>query len=154
MPFAQKLQAYIAEHQLAAEHLTFSVSCHSVDEAAAAVGAASDEIVKNICLVGPDDSFIVAIVRGKDRVDRKKAAQVLTLGKLRMATPAEILERTGFPCGGTPSFGFTPIFLMDKRVLALPYVYTGGGSENSLVKARPQVLLAANQAVICDIIKS
>ena len=42
MPFAQKLQAYIAENLLAAEHLTFSVSCHSFDEAAAAVGPSID----------------------------------------------------------------------------------------------------------------
>ncbi|HZK24602.1 MAG TPA: YbaK/EbsC family protein [Oscillospiraceae bacterium] len=153
MPYARKLQAYIQEQQLAAEHLCFTESCHSVAEAAAAVGASSDEFVKNICLIGSDEKLVVAIVRGKDRVDRKKAAQVLGIKSMRMATADEILERTNFPCGGTPSFGFKAIFLMDKRIFTLTEVYTGGGSENSLVKAAPQVLLDANQAEICDIIK-
>lgn len=153
MASARKLRDYIEQQQLAAEHLTFTASCHTVAEAAAAVGAVSDDFVKNICLIGSNEELVVAIVCGTDRVDRKKVAAELGIEKMRLATPTEILERTGFPCGGTPSFGFKATFLMDKHVFSHHYIYTGGGSVNSLVKATPQVLRAANQAIIGDFMK-
>ena len=104
-------------------------------------------------MLGPNKEFAVAIVRGEDRVSFKKVAQLLGVKKMRMANAAEILEYTGYPCGGTPSFGFPALYLMDKGIFSLPFVYTGGGSETSLVKATPQNLLAANKAQVADIIK-
>lgn len=34
-----------------------------------------------------------------------------------LATPGEILEKTGYPCGGTPSFGYQAMFLVDPKVM-------------------------------------
>lgn len=151
--FAQKVVDYIENNKLNAEHLQFNVSCHSVDEAAEAAGATADDFVKNICLLGPDGELAVAIVRGVDRVNTKKVARLLGVKKVRMATAEEILERTGFPCGGTPSFGFNATFYVDEQVLSMPVLYTGGGSQTSLVKSTPQDIIAANKATIADIIK-
>jgi Cys-tRNA(Pro)/Cys-tRNA(Cys) deacylase len=150
----ERIIQYIHQRQMDAQHLRFNVSCHSVAEAAAAVGAREDELVKNICLLGPDGELAVAILRGSDRVDTRKAAQVLGLKKTRMATAEEILARTGFPCGGTPSFGFEAVFLMDEKVFLMPLAYTGGGSGMSLVKSTPQELRRANNAIIADIAKT
>ena len=47
-------------------------------------------------------------------------------------TPDEMLAKTGYPCGGTPSFGFAATFLIDPRVMRKDEVYTGGGSETTL----------------------
>ena len=149
----QKIINYISENNIEAEHLSFTVSCHSVDEAAEAAGVTADDFVKNICLLGPEGELAVAIIRGVDRVDTKKAAKILGLKKTRMATAEEILNYTGFPCGGTPSFGFTATFLMDEKVFTIPLVYTGGGSQTSLVKATPNTLSNANNAIVADIIK-
>jgi Cys-tRNA(Pro)/Cys-tRNA(Cys) deacylase len=149
----ERIIAYIEQHELDAQHLRFDVSCHSVAEAAAAAGAREDEFVKNICLLGPDGELAVAIVRGMDRVDTKKAAAVVGCKKMRMATAEEILEKTGFPCGGTPSFGFAAVFLIDKNVLPMPLLYTGGGSQTSLVRTTPAALQSAKRALIADIVK-
>lgn len=151
--FAQRILDYIEINKINAEHLQFSVSCHSVEEAAEAAGVTSDDFVKNICLLGPDRELAVAIVRGVDRVNTKKVAQLLGVKKTRMATAEEILERTGFPCGGTPSFGFKAKFLVDEQVLSMSVIYTGGGSQTSLVRSTPQDIIAANNATIADIIK-
>ncbi|MDW7651414.1 MAG: YbaK/EbsC family protein [Bacillota bacterium] len=149
----QKIIDYIRDHNIEAKHLSFDVSCHSVDEAAEAAGASAKEFVKNICLVDPAGGIAVAIVRGCDRVSTKKAAKILGVKKTRMATPDEILENTGFPCGGTPSFGFNCNFLIDEKVLDMPVVYTGGGSQTSLVKTTPKALITANNADIVDLTK-
>lgn len=151
--FEAKIIEYIHANQIDAEHLRFSESCHSVAEAAEAAGASPDDFVKNICLLGSEGELAVAIVRGNDRVDTKKAAKALGIKKMRMATAEEILDRTGYPCGGTPSFGFTATFLMDKNVLDMPLVFSGGGSQLSLIKTTPQELLDANKGMVTTLIK-
>ncbi len=63
----QRLQAYLQEQHIQAEHLSFDQPCHSVAEAARAVNASPQELVKNICLLDSDGQLITAIVKGEDR---------------------------------------------------------------------------------------
>jgi len=147
-PYLDKIGAYIFNHGLRAEHLVFDRSCHSVAEAAETVGASPEDFIKNICLITPDGRLIVAIIKGEDRVSLENVAAALGLDvKLRMAKPGEILAKTGYPCGGTPSFGFEAEFYMDERVFEKSIVYTGGGDENALIRANPRELQRANRAI-------
>ena len=147
----QRLRAYLQEQHIQAEQLSFEQPCHSVAEAARAVNASPRELVKNICLLDGDGHLITAIVKGEDRVSVSRIAKTLQSEGLRLATPDEILEKTGFPCGGTPSFGFQAMFLIDHKVMERELVYTGGGSETSLVKIRTEELVRANQGAILRI---
>lgn len=149
--YEQKLKQYIQEHHIQAEHLSFDQSCHSVEEAAAAVGGQPEDFVKNICFFDPNGNFIVAIVKGEDRVSRERVAAALSVPKVRMATPEEILKTCGYPCGGTPSFSFPAIFLVDERVIAKDVIYSGGGSEHALVKIQPSELLRINNGRVVHI---
>lgn len=149
----EKLKRYIKDNNLAAEHLHFDQSCHSVEDAAKAVGGNKDEFVKNICLFDDKHNLIVAIVKGEDKVSLSKISAALGIGKLQLATPAEILEKTGYPCGGTPSFGFKARFLIDPRVMEKKIVYTGGGSQQSLVRISSQELERANNGELISIRK-
>lgn len=148
-----KLKRFIERERIECEHLSFDQSCHSVAEAAQAVGARAEDLVKNICLLDAHDAFIVAIVKGEDRVSTSRIAKALHTARPRMAKPAEILAKSGYPCGGTPSFGYQALFLIDPRVMDWDTVYTGGGSESSLVKIKTQTLLAANRGTIARIRK-
>jgi prolyl-tRNA editing enzyme YbaK/EbsC (Cys-tRNA(Pro) deacylase) len=140
----KKLKTHIETHGIEGEHLVFGQSCHSVEEAAAAANACPDDFVKNICLVDADGNLVVAIVKGEDRVSTTRVGKAIGKDKPRTATPEEILERTGYPCGGTPSFGYEAVFLVDERVMEKEWVLSGGGSENSLVRIAPSELLRAN----------
>jgi len=152
-PYEEKLRTFIREHAIQAEHLSFDQSCHSVAEAARVVNASPEDIVKNICLVDAGGNAIVVILKGEDRVSISHVAQVLTIDQPRLATPQEILEKTGYPCGGTPSFGYRATFLIDPRVMEKEMVFTGGGSGNSLVKIAPQELVRVNSGNIVRIRK-
>lgn len=151
--YEEKLKTYTRENRVQAEHLSFNESCHSVEEAARAVQGKPDEFVKNICMFDEEQNLIVGIVKGEDRVSTSKIAEALGVKKVRMATPEEILNQTGYPCGGTPSFGYGAKFLIDERVMEKEYVYTGGGSENSLVKISTAELHRANGGNIVAIRK-
>jgi len=149
--FEQRLQTYLRDQQIQAEHLSFDQPCHSVAEAARAVNASPQELVKSICLLDSDGRLITAIVKGEDRVSVSRIAKTLQRDGLRLATPEEILERTGYPCGGTPSFGYRAMFLIDPKVMEREVVFAGGGSETSLVKIRTKELVRANQGTIVRI---
>lgn len=152
-PYEEKLKNFIREKNIQAEHLSFEQSCHSVEEACAAVNATPDEFVKNICMFDAEGKIIVAIVKGEDRVSTTLVGEALKIPKPRIATPEEILEKTGYPCGGTPSFGYTATFLIDPRVVEKEIVYSGGGSQNSLVKIPTKELLKANQGQVARVRK-
>ncbi len=149
--YEQRLSAYLQEQHIQAEHLSFDQPCHSVAEAARAVDASPQELVKNICLLDSDGQLITAIVKGEDRVSVSRIAKTLQKEGLRLATPAEILEKTGYPCGGAPSFGYQAMFLIDPKVMERETVFTGGGSETSLIKMRTEELVRANQGIILRI---
>jgi Cys-tRNA(Pro)/Cys-tRNA(Cys) deacylase len=152
-PYDAKLKRYIEDHRIACEHRVFSQRCHSVAEAAAAAGVTPRDFIKNICLIDSTGALVVAIVKGEDRASASRVAKALHAESARIANPEEMLEKSGYPCGGTPSFGYPARFLIDEKVLQMEVVYTGGGSEYSLVKIRPADLVKANQGEVVRIRK-
>lgn len=151
--YGYKLSEYIKKSNVICEHLIFNKSCHSVKEASETAGADIDDFVKNICLVDTGGKLIVAIVKGQDRVSTKKLAKVLNIERPKTANPETIIEKTGYPIGGVPSFGYEAIFLIDERVMEKEAVYSGGGSPNALVKIGSKKLLEANKGIVARIRK-
>ena len=100
-----------------------------------------------------EGNLIVAIVKGEDKVSVVNVADVLHIDKPKIATPEEILEKTGYICGGTPSFGYPATFLIDSKVMEKEIVYSGGGSEQSLLKIETKELQKANNGMIVQIRK-
>lgn len=146
--YEEKLKSYIKEQGIEAEHLSFDQSCHSVQEAAQAAQTNEDNFVKNICMKNQQGNIIVAIVKGEDRASTSRVAKALQIERPELCSPDEILTKTGYPCGGTPSFGYEAKFLIDPRVIEKEIIYSGGGSENSLVKISPITLQRTNNAQI------
>ncbi len=144
-PGEKKLKQFIATHHIQVEHLSFERSCHSVAEAAETVGAEPENFVKNICMTDAQGSIIVAIMTGEDRASTSRVAKALGVEQVRTMAPEEVTAKTGYPCGGTPSFGFAAQFLVDPRVMEKDLVYTGGGSETSLIRLSPQIVLQVNE---------
>ena len=151
--YEEKLKQYMKDNNIEAEHLSFEKSCHSVEQAARAANANTDEFVKNICMIDSENNIIVAIVKGEDRASTTRVSKALKIERPRTATPSEILERTGYPCGGTPSFGYEAKFLIDPKVMEKEVVYSGGGSENSLIKISTKGLQKANTGKVVRVRK-
>ena len=151
--YEERLKTCMREKKIEGEHFTYSRSCHSVAEAAEAAGVTAADFVKSICMLDDAGGLIVAIVKGEDRASTSRVAKVLKIGTVRVATPDEVFERTGYPCGGTPSFGYPARFLVDPRVIEMDFVYMGGGSETSLVKIRPSEIVKANEGMVVKIRK-
>lgn len=151
--YEENLKKFIQMNNIQCQHLSFNQSCHSVEEAALAANARPQDFVKNICMIDSNNNLIVAIVKGEDRASTTEVGKILHIDRPRTATLEEILEKTGYPCGGTPSFGYPAKFLIDSRVVEMEFVYTGGGSETSLVKISTKELQKTNQGEIAKIRK-
>ena len=147
------LERWIADHGVDAELLRFTDSCHSVADAVAATGAGIDAIIKNLCMIGDDDRLIVAILPGAQRASTRRVGRALGCPPPRLATADEVLARSGYPAGGTPSFGFQAEFVVDPQVMERSVVYTGGGSDRALVRIAPAELVRANAATIARVRK-
>jgi prolyl-tRNA editing enzyme YbaK/EbsC (Cys-tRNA(Pro) deacylase) len=151
--FEKKLKRFIETHEIQAEHLSFDRSCHSVEAAAEAASVRPEDFIKSICMLAQDGGAIVAVVKGEDRVSPSAVAKVLGVRTPRLMTPDEMLRRTGYPCGGTPPFGFDATFLVDPRVMEMDMVYGGGGSVSSLVRVSPTDILKGNDALVATVRK-
>ena len=153
---SNKLKEYIKDNNVDCEHLEFKESCHSVQEAANAANALPQNFIKSICMISkdpPNNKPIIAIVKGEDRASTSRVSKALNIQRPDIASPEQILEFTGYPCGGTPPFGYSAIFLIDEKVMEKEFIYGGGGSENSLVKISSKELVKINNGTIARIRK-
>ncbi len=151
--YEEKLKKFIKDNGIKAEHLSFKQSCHSVADAAIAVKANPEDFVKNICMIDKENNLIVAIVNGEDRASTTKVGKVLGIERPNIASPNQILEKTGYPCGGTPSFAYHATFIIDSKVMEKEHIYSGGGSQNSLVRISTRELQRVNNGAIKKISK-
>ena len=149
--YEEKLTTYIENHNIKAKLLKFNQSTHSVAEAAKAVGADPEDFIKSICMIGPNDELIVAIVKGEHRASTSRVAKALGIERPRIAAPDEMLVKSGYPAGGTPAFGYDAVYLMDPKVLEKKEVYSGGGSEYALTLMSPEEMRRANGALVARV---
>ncbi len=151
--YHKKLKDFISNHKIPAKLFVFENSCHSVLDASKNSGENIKNFVKNICMIDDSGNLIVAIVRGEDRASTSRVGKFLKIERPRLATVEEILKMTGFPCGGTSSFGFNALFLIDEKILEIKNIVTGGGSEYALIKIASENLQKANNGKICRVRK-
>ncbi|NPV50892.1 MAG: hypothetical protein HPY60_06825 [Candidatus Methanofastidiosum sp.] len=151
--YEEKLSLFLKENNSDAELLIFDKSCHSVEEAAETANVDTTNFIKSICMVDSKSNLIVAIVKGEDRASTSRVSKSLNIQQPRIASPEEMLEKTGYPCGGTPPFGYNAIFLIYPKVMEKEMAYGGGGSERALVKVSTSELKRLNKGKIIRVSK-
>lgn len=148
--YESKLAEQLRHRRVQAEQLVYAQSCHSVAEAAEAAGVTAHDFIKSIGCLTEDGRFVLAIVRGVDKVSSTRVGKALQ-STARIATPEEVLEHTGYPCGGTPPVGVDVPCLVDPKVLELPLLYGGGGSPRALLRMKPDEMVRCNCATVARI---
>ncbi len=149
------LANFMRDNDIPGEILTLEVPTPTVEAAAQAVGTSPENIVKSI-LFRINDGFILAITSGPAHIERRAIAAHFNVGrkKVKLADPGKVLQETGYQVGAMPPFGHhTPLpTLIDKRLLDKEQVYAGGGSDQTLMRIKPEEILAATQAQVLDML--
>jgi Cys-tRNA(Pro) deacylase len=147
------LLAYLRDHQIEAEFVAPRVPMPTVRAAANAIGAREEQILKTLLFTADDGAHIVVIANGTRRIDRALLAQAAGVSRPRAASPEAVLAVTGYPAGGVAPLALRedlPV-VVDERVVALPVVYAGGGTEDILLRLNPADIIRHNNATVARI---
>lgn len=147
----ERVEAFIESRRLPWRVHRVGRPVKTVGQAAAALGVPERKIVKTIVLIDGGRTF-ACILPGNRRLDTGKLRATVG-GSPRMASPREVLERTGYRVGGVPPYPLPGdvTIVIDRRVLELDKAYGGGGDEYSLLEFRPRDLAVMSNAIVADI---
>jgi prolyl-tRNA editing enzyme YbaK/EbsC (Cys-tRNA(Pro) deacylase) len=126
-------------------------STHTAAEAAAAVGAPVEAIVKSLVLIA-GDAPLLGLVSGPNRVDTDVLSAELGV-PVRMAKAREAKDASGYSIGGVPPFGHpTPLpTILDASLMALDVVWAAAGSARAVFPIAPGRLVELTGARVARV---
>jgi Cys-tRNA(Pro) deacylase len=157
---SQDLQHFINQQQIAAEILPMSEDTPTVPDAARALGVKEEQIIKSLVFLVAkyptgDSRPVLVIANGTGRVDDRLVAHHFGVGrkKVKMASPEQALEITGYAVGAMPPFGHqSPLpTLVDPGVVDQREIFGGGGEINAMLRLTPEELLRVTGAEIVSV---
>jgi Cys-tRNA(Pro) deacylase len=148
------LQQFIDAHGIAATILPLEAHTATVSDAARALNVATAQIIKSLVFL-TDGNPLLVINNGMARVDRKKLAGFLGVGRKRVkfASADQALEMTGYVVGSMPPFGHRHKLktLVDPAVTTLEVVFGGGGDLDAMLRVTPKELLRVTGAEVVSV---
>ena len=135
--------------ELGGEVIDLDVPVKTVSQAAEAVKVSPKNIIKSLICIVEEGEPVLVIVTGDSKVDLDKLSRLF--GSVRLASPNEVKEITGFEVGGIPPVGLDIKTVVDRKVLENDYVYGGGGCIMRLSKLDPRKIVEYQGAEILNI---
>lgn len=154
-PFtSDNLQGFIERNRIEATILPMAAHTPTVSDAARELGVETDRIIKSLVFMN-DGSPLLVITNGLARVDRRKLAAYLGVGrkKVKFASAEQALAITGFVVGSMPPFGHRQRLrtVVDPSVTRWDTIYGGGGDINAMMKLTPRELIRVSGAEVQEL---
>jgi len=123
-----------------------SDTTHTAVDAAAAVGAPVEAIVKSLVFSVSGEPVLI-LVSGPNRVDTERVGELLG-SPLEKADAQMVKEASGYSIGGVPPFGHSTQMrcLMDEDLMSLEEVWAAAGSARAVFTITPERLKELAQA--------
>lgn len=101
----------------------------SLQQAAADRGQVPEQIIRSILFRLPADQYLMALMPGEWQVSWKTLRAFLGERRIALATPQQVIDRTGYEIGAVTPFGLPhPLrVLADPAVFAYPEISLGAG---------------------------
>jgi len=149
---ADRVRAYLAEHGLADEIVTYEQSTKTAQMAADAMGCELGQIVKSLVFVA-GDTPLVALVAGDRRGDAAAIAELAGAAGAHFADADTVRAATGFAIGGVSPFDLPPglLLLADDSLARFDVVYPAAGTPSSMVRITLSHLLELTNARVARI---
>lgn len=134
---------------------TFPDGTRTARDAAAAIGCDVRAIVKSILFLADDARPVLALVNGADRTDEDLLARAVGAEAVRVATPDEVRQHTGYAIGGTPPVARVGALhrVCDRTLLDLAVVWGAAGTPRDVFPIAPERLVEATGAVVADLVR-
>ena len=126
----------------------------TAEAAAEAAGCGLGQIVKSLVFEA-GGRFLVAMVPGDRRADRRKVAEAAGVRRARVASAQEVQDATGFAPGAVAPFPLPGVdrVLIDRRLVTQELLWIGGGSEYHLAAVSPPDLIRLTRAETGDLVE-
>jgi len=148
---SEELQRFIETNHIDATILPMNGHTPTVSDAARELGVETDQIIKSLVFIAGDSPLLV-INNGLSRVDRKKLALLMGVGrkKVKFAKAEQALDITGYVVGSMPPFGHRQRLptLVDEAVMTLDTIYGGGGDIDAMMRLTPRELIKVTGAEV------
>lgn len=117
-----------------------SDTTHTAVDAAAAVGAPVEAIVKSLVFSVSGEPVLI-LVSGPNRVDTERVGELLG-SPLEKADAQMVKDASGYSIGGVPPFGHSTQMrcLMDEDLMSLEEVWAAAGSARAVFPITPERL--------------
>ncbi|UWG46922.1 Cys-tRNA(Pro)/Cys-tRNA(Cys) deacylase, ybaK family [Halanaeroarchaeum sp. HSR-CO] len=141
-PTAREFVAEVEDrYGLRPEAESFDEGTKTAADAADAIGCDVAQIASSIVMVA-DDRVVVVVTSGANHVDEDQVADALQADSVRMATPEEASEATGWSIGGVPPIcheSDVPV-LFDETLLDFDTVWAAAGTPDTVWPVGPDHL--------------
>lgn len=132
------MQQALAALGLPSDIVEYPASTRTAEDAAAAVGCELGQIVKTLFFLAEGRPMLV-LVAGDRQVDTARLAELVGVGrkKLKMGTPEEVFEHTGFAVGGVSPVGLPQALdvVVDESLGRFGTVWAAAGSGTTVFGA-------------------
>ena len=135
--------------KLGGEIINVGKPVKTVEQAVKATDSKPKQIIKSLLFISEEEEPVLVIVDGESKVDLNKLAKIF--GKVRLATPEEVKQITGFEVGAVPPVGVKVKTIVDQKVLENKFVIGGGGRIDRLSKLNPERIVEYQKAIIVDV---
>lgn len=160
-PSAQRVVDWAAERgvQLSIQEYPDD-GARTAEDAAAAVGAKVDQIVKSMIFSasgaanGDADELVLALTAGSNRVDGAALAALAGVERCGRADPEAVRAATGYAIGGIPPFGHINMLRtwIDPHLLTFDEVWAAAGTPRHVFPISPAGLVELTGAVEADFV--
>ncbi|WP_134685970.1 YbaK/EbsC family protein [Brevibacillus migulae] len=130
----QRVRTAVQAFDAQLEPILFSEQMKTTEEAAAVLGVETGQIAKTL-LFRTSQGYGLFVTAGDMRIRNAQVKELLGGGNVKMATPQEVEEITGFQVGAVCPFALrqeVPIFI-DASLSRFDRVYTAAGIAESLL---------------------
>jgi Cys-tRNA(Pro) deacylase len=147
------VREFAAANGLQARVLAMPENTHTAEDAARALRTDLAHIAKSLLAHLSDGRFVLCILRGDQRLDRKKLCRAAGAKHISLAKADDVLRVTGYPVGAVPPFPLKTDVpaLMDPKVLEVDMVYCGGGDVDALLEVPTEELARVTGAEPVDL---
>ncbi len=143
------VRTWLAAHGIAVVELPADTSTAVL--AADALGTTVATIVKSLLFLAGGEPLLV-LAAGDRKVNARRLARELGVGKVRLAGPEDVIALTGYVVGGVPPVAHrAPLrTLIDRSLLAHPTIYAAAGASNAVFPITPDRLLEITGGELID----
>ena len=150
-----QIKELLDKHKIVYTHLIHE-HVHTSADAAKIRGTNLEDAAKAIiCKVEKRDGtyeFIQAVIPADKRIDLKKIKRFLDSRNVALASPDEVLEKTGCTIGSVPPFAilFGIKMYVDEAILEREQIVFSAGTHNDSIMMKPQDYIRIVDPVVTE----